>query len=200
MSRAYLLGALVIALAPTLVLADPDPACLRDRRADETIGGLIGAGVGAIVGAVASHGGTAATVGGGAGGAVAGALAAHGAVHCGQNRYGYYDDRGAWISYRSTDSGFVGPDGRWIARTPPPPDPGDTRAREIRMQTALERRLDEGALPRDEGRRALRSLSDISAIDADYRSDDGRLTPAQRRDIEGRLDALSEATGLPGGH
>ncbi|MBV8683746.1 MAG: hypothetical protein JO111_12800 [Caulobacteraceae bacterium] len=196
MSRAYLLGAMLMVLAPSFAHAQSDPACLRDKRADEVAGGLVGAAVGAIVGAVASHGGTAATVGGGVGGAAAGALVAHTTVHCGQNRYGYYDDRGEWVSYRATDDGYVGPDGQWVAQTPPSPDPGDTRAREIRMQSALERRLDEGGLTRDQGRRALRSLSEISAIDADYRSDDGRLTPAQHQDIEGRLDGLARATGL----
>jgi hypothetical protein len=196
MCRAYLLGALLVALAPAIVRADPEPSCLRDRRADEVVGGLIGAGVGALVGAAASHGGAAATVGGGVGGAAAGALVAHATVHCGQNRYGYYDDRGQWMSYRMTDDGYVGPDGKWVAQAPPPPAPGDTRAREIRMQAELERRLDEGRLPRGEGRQALRSLNEIAAIDADYRSDDGRLTPAQRQDIEARLDGLAQATGI----
>jgi hypothetical protein len=196
MSRAYLLAALLVALAPTIVRADPDPSCLRDKRADEVLGGLIGAGVGALAGAVASHGGAAATVGGGVGGAAAGAFVGGATVHCGQNRYGYYDDRGQWMSYRTTDDGSVGPDGKWVAGPPPEPDPGDTRARELRMQAALERRLDEGRVSRNEGRQALRSLNEISAIDADYRSDDGRLTPAQRQDIEARLDGLAQATGI----
>jgi hypothetical protein len=196
MSRAFLLGAVVLALAPTIVQADQNPSCLRDKRADEVVGGLIGAGVGALVGALASHGGAAATVGGGAGGAAAGALAGSAAVHCGQNSYGYYDDRGQWMSYRTTDDGYVGPDGKWVAQAPPSPAPGDTRARELRMQADLERRLDEGGLSRGQGRQALRSLNEIAAIDADYRSGDGRLTPAQRQDIEERLDGLARATGI----
>jgi hypothetical protein len=145
---------------------------------------------------VASHGGAAATVGGGAGGAAAGALVAGATAHCGQNRYGYYDDRGQWMSYRTTNDGYVGPDGRWVAQAPPPPAPDDTRAREQRMQAELERRLDEGGLSRGEGRQALRNLNQIAAIDADYRGDDGRLTPAQRQDIEARLDGLAHATGI----
>src|ERR1700758_4076561 len=123
MPRAFLFGALLIALVPAVVSADPDPSCLREKRAAEVVGGLVGAGVGALAGALVSHGGTAATLGGGVGGAAAGALVAHATVHCGQNRYGYYDDRGRWMSYRMTDDGYVGPDGRWVAQPPPAPDP-----------------------------------------------------------------------------
>lgn len=196
MSRTFLLAVALAALAPAVVHAQSAPTCLREKRADEVVGGLIGAGVGAIVGAVATHGGAGATVAGGAGGGVAGVLVGRATAHCGQNRYGYYDDRGQWVSYRTTDYGYVGPDGRWVAQRPPPPEPGDTRAREMQMQAQLERRLDEGSLARGEGRQALRSLSEIAAIDADYRSGDGRLTPAQRHDIEARLDGLARATGL----
>jgi hypothetical protein len=198
MSRAFLVVAALTALTPAVVHAQSNPNCLREKRADEVVGGLVGAGVGAIVGSLVSHGGTGATVGGGVGGAAAGALVGRASAHCGQNRYGYYDDHGQWVSYRSTDYGYVGPDGKWVAQAAPPPAPGDTRARELEMQAALERRLDEGSLARREGRQALRSLSEISAIDADYRSgDDGRLTPAQHQDIEARLDGLAQATGLP---
>ena len=196
MSRALLIAAVVTALVPSIVHAQSDPSCLREKRADEVVGGLVGAGVGVIIGAVASHGGAAATVGGGIGGATAGAVVGSASAHCGQNRYGYYDDRGQWVSYRSTDYGYVGPDGRWVAQPAPPPARGDTRARELDLQATLERRLDEGSLPQREGRRALRSLSEIAATDADYRSADGRLSPAQRQDIETRLDQLAQAAGL----
>jgi hypothetical protein len=196
MSRAFLLAAALTALTPAVVRAQSDPNCLREKRADEVVGGLVGAGVGAIIGAVASHGGTAATVGGGAGGAAAGVLVGSATAHCGQNRYGYYDDRGQWVSYRSTDYGFVGPDGRWVAKASPPPARDDTRARELNLQARLERRLDEGSLPQREGSQALRNLSEIAAMDADYRSADGRLAPAQRQDIEARLDNLAQAMGL----
>lgn len=196
MSRAFLF-AVISALIPAVVHAQSDPDCLREKRADEVVGGLVGAGVGAIVGSLASHGGTGATVGAGAGGAAAGALIGRASAHCGQNRYGYYDDRGQWVSYRSTDYGYVGPDGRWVAQAAPPPETGDTRTRELQMQAELERRLDDGRLARREGRQDLRSLSEISAIDADYRSGDGRLTPAQHQDIEARLDGLARTAGLP---
>ncbi|HEY2049352.1 MAG TPA: hypothetical protein VGH03_08415 [Caulobacteraceae bacterium] len=195
-SRLFMIAASVSALIPLVGHAQSDPNCLREKRADEVVGGLVGAGVGVIVGSLASHGGTAATIGAGAGGAAAGALIGGAASHCGQNRYGYYDDRRQWVSYRSTDYGYVGPDGKWVAQAAPQASPDDTRTREMRMQAELDQRIDDGRLDRREGREALRNLSEISAIDADYRRDDGRLSPSQRQDIEARLDRLAHSTAF----
>jgi hypothetical protein len=204
MSRVPLVVATaILVIAPCVAAAQGDRPCLREKRADEVVGALIGGGVGALIGNAVTGGHAGATVAGAASGAVAGAVVGSTATHCGENRYGYYDDAGHWVSYRSTAYGYIGPDGRWVnasgAGDGQGAAPEDTRGRELRIEAALERRMDEGALPPGEGRRALRALHDISATDAAYRSADGRLSPSQRRDIDARLDALTGGLGLAPG-
>jgi hypothetical protein len=202
-----LLGTL--AAVPAIAAAQPD-RCLHEKRSDEIVGALVGAGVGALIGNTVTHGGVGATVAGGAAGGAAGALAGGASARCGQNRYGYYDAAGRWVPERVTAYGYYGPDGHWVAGRPPgyatavdaaaaPAwSGGDTRAREQALEAALERRMDQGTLPARDGRRALRDLRDIGATDTAYRRDDGRLTPDQRRDVEGRLDELAARMGVGG--
>jgi hypothetical protein len=194
-----------VVAGPALASGQAD-RCLGERGQDQLIGALIGAGVGAIVGNTASHGRVGATLGGGAGGAALGAVAGGASARCGQNRYGYYDDAGRWISYRATAYGYTDPDGRWIDRPPAEPtamDDGesgrrfeDTRAREQLLAAQLERAMNAGAISQRDGGRALRDLRDIGATDAAYRSGDGRLSAAQRQDIDARLAALAQRFSL----
>jgi hypothetical protein len=206
MRRLVQTAVLATLLAPALASAQPD-RCLHERRGDEVIGALIGGGVGAIVGNLATHGGAGATAAGGVTGAAAGAVVGGASARCGQNRYGYYDDAGRWVPNRVTAYGYVNPDGVWVRGAPPVADQAsdrwgadegaDTRAREQSLEAALERRMDDGVVSQRDGRRAMRDLRDIDAVDAAYRNGaGGRLTPDQRRDIEARLDALAARLGL----
>jgi hypothetical protein len=163
-------AALTALLAPALAEAQTD-RCLHEKRGDEVIGALLGGGVGAVAGGASAR--------------------------CGQNRFGYYDDAGRWVPYRVTANGYVGPDGAWVRGAPPLAEAADTRARESGFEAALERRMDEGSVSERDGRRAMRDLEDIAAVDAAYRAgDQGRLSPDQRRDIDARLDALAARLGL----
>jgi hypothetical protein len=75
----------------------------------------------------------------------------------------------------------------------PPRDPGpyaDTREREAWVFDRISRAMDNGAISKGRGRKALRDLADINRMDAVYRGKDGQISPAQSRDIQARLDAL----------
>jgi hypothetical protein len=193
MRTLLLASVLLVALPPLGALAQSQARCLREKRDDTTVGALIGAGVGGLIGNAITHGRIGATIAGGASGAVVGAVAGRASARCGQNRWGYYDDAGHWVSYKATDEGYVDPDGRWIANVTPPDDSApvmqDSRGREQALEAALGRRLAQGGLPQADGRRAERELEDIRAVDGVYRGDSGRLSASQSGDLDARLDA-----------
>ncbi len=92
--------------------------------------------------------------------------------------YGHgYSDRGAYASAPAYDRNH------WDAS-------GDTRNKEDWIERSIRARVAEGSLSRVESRRALRRLNEIRRMDADYRNDDGEMSPDQRADIEARLDGL----------
>jgi hypothetical protein len=201
------IAVLAVLAAPSLAVAQSE-RCLRERRGDEINGALVVGGLGGIIGDLATHGRAGPTVLGAVAGAATGYGLGHVFGHCGQNANGYYDEAGRWVPYRATAYGYYGPDGAWVdgpapgyagtatAGDPPRVADEDTRAQEQSLGAAVERRMDEGALSQRDARQAMRALQDIGAIDADYRSTDGRLTPDQRRDIQARLAALRARVGV----
>jgi hypothetical protein len=230
------------AIIPVLAHAQDERGnCLEQKHDNRVVGTVLGGIGGALLGnAIGEHGGReGGTILGGVGGAVAGNAIGAGTVHCGSNRYGYYDQRGRWIPSTSTAYGFYDADGRWVDTTgrgagdrgyagqgygnqaygnqgyappparsyaPPPPSYGDqyatnggaqwrgapmgTRQREQWLRERIQQRVSEGAIDDRRGRHALRELSDIERMDADYRGGDGHLNDDQRRDIMARLDAV----------
>lgn len=72
-------------------------------------------------------------------------------------------------------------------------DQRDTQGREARIEARINQGLSDGSLGDTQGRRDLRRLRDIRRMDADYRSGDGQLGPQQYRDIDRRLDNLSQS-------
>lgn len=116
MLKSVLLGGLAAAaFIPSLVSAQE--SCQQARHDNRVAGTIVGAGLGAILGgAVTGHGGGA--VVGGVGGAVVGNAIAGSGTHCGENQYGYYDERGRWVPRTYTAAGYYGPDGAWVASAP----------------------------------------------------------------------------------
>ncbi|HWF00269.1 MAG TPA: hypothetical protein VG248_10775 [Caulobacteraceae bacterium] len=211
-----------LSLAPVLAHAQDEHRRCVDAKSGNAVAGAVIGGVGGALlgGAIGEHGGReGGAIIGGVGGAAAGAAIGAGSVHCDENRYGWYDDRGQWIPRDRRPDGYYGPDGRWVAMSAgpgygPPPEgdraygarpyddrgPGadmrDTRAREARLEQRIEHRMSDGRLDRDTGERALRRLSHVRDQDAQYRQYSGQLTPDQYRYIDGQLDQLSQWTRI----
>ncbi len=72
------------------------------------------------------------------------------------------------------------------------------RDREDHMDQRIHQAMNDGTISGRRGPRALRDLSDIRRMDADYRSSspDGHLNPGQRADLDQRLDALRDRLQL----
>ena len=110
-----LAGLAAAAFIPSL--ASAQESCQQARHDNRVAGTIVGAGLGAILGgAVTGHGGGA--VVGGVGGAVVGNAIAGSGTRCGENQYGYYDERGRWVPRTYTANGYYGPDGGWVASAP----------------------------------------------------------------------------------
>lgn len=118
MFRSVLLAGLAVAaFVPALAQAqDGRSRCLEQKHDNRVVGTLLGGIGGALLGnAIGEHGGReGGTILGGLGGAVAGNAIGAGTVHCGSNRYGYYDESGRWMPNTSTAYGFYDADGRWV--------------------------------------------------------------------------------------
>ena len=107
-----------LAFVPTLASAqESHRECVEHKQGNEVAGAVIGGIGGALLGNAIGHGGgrEGGTIIGGVGGAAAGAAIAGSSVHCGENRYGWYDDRGSWVPRQRYDRGWYGPDGVWVA-------------------------------------------------------------------------------------
>lgn len=112
----HLLAAGLVAAVSIPSLASAQSNC-QDRRHDNRVAGtVIGAGLGALLGNVVSEGGgkTGGTIIGGVGGAVAGNVIAGSGTHCGENRYGYYDQSGQWVPNTRNAEGYYDANGQWV--------------------------------------------------------------------------------------
>ena len=139
-----------------------------------------------------------------------------------RNTDGYYDSNGRWVSAGNVPpsnlnrDGYYDADGRWVAnnayRQPrAAPTYGEdavyadrdrrdgrtveTRDQEIWLDRRIHDEMDRGSLDYQDGRRALRDLSDIRRLDQQYRSADGRLDGDQSRYINDRLTQLRRQVG-----
>ena len=257
-----------LALVPALASAqDSYRRCEQQKQGNALAGAVIGGIGGALLGNAIGRGGgrEGGTVIGGLGGAAAGAAIGNSSVHCGENRYGWYDEGGQWVPRQRYASGWYGPDGAWVAadvaasaptygyetrtyETTPAYGAGgyengvydngayangayasrgaydrryalpsyaqpsyaqpsyapqasrwdgdrhDTRAREAWLESQLNQDVADGRMDERSGRRALRQLAEIRDMDSAYRQYDGYLSGDQYRDIDERLDQLSQRT------
>jgi hypothetical protein len=115
MKHLLIAGLSAAAFLPSL--ANAQTYCQEQRNDNRVAGTVIGAGIGAILGNAVTSGSAGGTIVGGVGGAVAGNAIAGSATNCGQNQYGYYDSRGAWMPRVSNAQGYYDQDGRWVMRS-----------------------------------------------------------------------------------
>jgi hypothetical protein len=101
---------------------------------------------------------------------------------------GYYDTRGQWIA-TSASAGSTGYDASYQSR-----DNGsraDVRSRFDRLDQRIRAGLDDGSLNRMDGRRAMRTLSNIRREESGMRHYNGRLSTRDEASIQAKLDNLS---------
>lgn len=94
---------------------------------------------------------------------------------------GYYDARGRWVAVEASDRAG----GRYGA-------PSDIAGRQTWLDERIHRGLDDGALTRAEGDRALRRLAAIGREERGLRQRDGDLRARDRTLILAQLDALTD--------
>jgi hypothetical protein len=181
-------GLLAAVAAPSLALAQPDPACVRSNNQTSATGTVLGALGGALIGnAIAGkHDRGVGTVGGALAGGVAGNVLA-----------GQHNDPCPDGYYRSAPppQPVYGP-----GYGPPPPGGGfwGSAPRGIHeridfVQERINRGASMGRLSPREARMANRDLDDIRHQETNLRyRDGGHLNPPDRDYLQQRLDTLSQ--------
>lgn len=112
-----------------------------------------------------------------------------------QTQPGYYDENGRWV--RGETTGYYDGRGRWVSTgvASRPSSVAYTRSRDVRVREArfeerIERLRDNGAISKNEARRARDQLASIRRDEANMRASGGRFTSNEESVIHQRLDQL----------
>jgi hypothetical protein len=122
------------------------------------------------------------------------------------NSQGYYDANGGWTP--ASTAGYWDTRGQWVASTPSAyarassaaydnrrnwdGAPTDFNARAAWLNERITQGVDNGALSRQDGRRALKALNNIRRDEARMPHHQGQLRQRDEQRLQARLDALRE--------
>ncbi len=205
MRKLILIAGLAALSLPTLAMAQT--SCHEAKQDNRAVGTVVGAGVGALIGD-AIGGGRGAVVGA-VGGGVVGNVSGGASVHCDNGYYdpngawhqasGYYDSRGSWVA--NPTNGYYDAYGRWVPMAPAAYGADvdysgrGIDGRESWIDHRIQSNFDDGDLTQGQADQDRDRLNAIRRREARMQSDHGGLTDADRADLNGRLDGLSDDLG-----
>jgi len=107
--------------------------------------------------------------------------------------YGYYDARGRWHAAVASSDRHAD----YVRTADWRGAPNDFRGRENWLRTRIEGGMSAGALARDDGRQALRTLDTLRSEERGLRNHRGNLAPRDARRLQAKLDDINQSLRWP---